>query len=83
MGKAKRELIEARKAIYETPEESTLQEYDNINKKIENDNIVREDTAVLLRKRLMQYSSNAGLSLCEHLDLENVDSFIQWVLKNT
>lgn len=83
MGKASRELAEARKACFEVPEEKNddnnivIPEYNPEEK-----HIYRIDTSLLLRKRLIEYSQNAGLSLCEHLDINNVDNFVDWIMKN-
>lgn len=82
MGKADRELTEARKSIYEQSEELIIQEYDNTEQKIDNENNIREDTVLLLKKRLIEYSNNSGLSLCEYLDINNIDNYIQWILNN-
>lgn len=83
MGKASRELAEARKDCFELPEEKNDDNDVNIpDYKPEKEYIYRIDTALLLRKRLIEYSQNAGLSLCEHLDINNVDNFVNWIMKN-
>ena len=83
MGKASRELAEARKACFEVHEEKNEDNNTvSYEYKPEEDHMYRVETSILLRKRLIEYSQNSGLSLCEHLDTGNVDNFVNWIIKN-
>lgn len=85
MGKASRELNEAYKAIYETQEELHTEQdeqYNNVlfHKENENRNHMLE-TAIILRNNLIMYTEQGSYSLCEHLDINNVYNFVQYILK--
>lgn len=80
MGKAKRKLEEARKALnhIEIPVRNES-ELDNSRDVIfEKDYLI--NTAILLRRRLVQYVESEGYPMCEFLDLENMTNYIDWCL---
>lgn len=85
MGKATRRLLATRKECFEPVQDKPL---DNAPQDVENDGeyekekneIRRLETSFLLRKRLMHFVEDEGLPLCEFLDIESLDDFVQWVL---
>lgn len=85
MGKAKRKLIAARKAYYDyVYDDCDLEEQqpDFETKRIETE-MYNTDTAFILQQRLIEYAMENNWPLCEFLDLENVENFIQWMLYET
>ena len=80
MGKAKRQLAEAHKAMYETQEDTPNTEYDSFQNTEGNDEYL-VDTSVILRANLIEYAQKGAFPLCEHLDIQNVHNFVIWLLK--
>jgi hypothetical protein len=80
MGKAKRQLIQARKAFYEDVEsESSDDSWDiEYEKHLEDQKI--KNASIILREKLIQYADEGSWPLCEYLDLDNVDNFVKWVI---
>ena len=83
MGKNSKDISENQKQYFEVSEE-TNDDNDiiTLEYKSEEKNIYQLDTSILLRKRLIEYSQNSGSTLCEYLDINNVDNFVEWILKN-
>lgn len=90
MGKAKRQLIAARKECME--EKNAEKEAEIILEKAEQNSAEIEerqnqvkiekiaDTTIKLRSDLLRYADENALSICEHLNRTNVYNFIEWVL---
>lgn len=41
-----------------------------------------KNASVLLRKRMIEYSKENYLPLCEYLDISNVHNFVTWIMLN-
>lgn len=85
MGKASRQLNQARQECYETIEDTNnYSDKDSEEVKQEarelNDSYDRE-TAEIIRTQLIEYSQNGAYPLCEYLDIENTTNFTKWLLK--
>lgn len=87
MGKAKQKLMDARKACFDNmetdnsshvviKEEECLDEYDDIEK----NEMYLLDTSIMLRKRLIEYADEGSYPLCEYLDIDNVEIYLEWLL---
>jgi hypothetical protein len=85
MGKASRQLNQARQECYETNEntynysDKDLEELKQEAKEL-NESYDRE-TAEIIRTQLIEYSQNGAYPLCEYLDIENTTNFTKWLLK--
>jgi len=86
MGKASRQLNQARQECYEINEDTNnyssdkdLEELKQEAKEL-NDSYDRE-TAEIIRAQLIEYAQNGAYPLCEYLDIENTTSFTKWLLK--
>lgn len=81
MVKAKRKLTDLNN-FYETNQDTSLNE---IGDDSEYENEIKEqyfnDTVVLLRRRLIEYSEQGVWPLCELLDFANVENYVQWLLR--
>ena len=85
MGKSKKKNFEDQKPYLEHYEEKNDSNDNNLTfeSNLEEEKYIYNlDTSILLRKRLIEYSQNAGLTLCEHLDINNVHNFLNWIIKN-
>ena len=88
MGKATRKLSAVRKEecfepIQSKPlEPSSMkneEEYE-IEYETEKKEMYRIETSFLIHKRLMQFVEEGAYPLCEFLDVESIDDFVQWIL---
>lgn len=84
MGKNNKQFSEDRNTLFDVSSDINNNDDDIIATEynLDEKNMYRLDTSILLRKRLIEYSQNAGFTLCEHLDINNVDNFVEWILKN-
>lgn len=86
MGKAKQQLLAARESYYETNQEIEIE----IEIELENDEEYIEEekkyyllnTSFILRNHLMEYTDNCVLPLCEYLDFNNVENYVNWLLNH-
>ena len=81
MGKAKRKLMEARKACYEQEKVEEPKE-EPVDPEYEKNQLMlyRSETALILRKRLIEFSERGGYPLCEYLDFTNTENYVTWLL---
>ena len=86
MGKAKRQLNEARKEIfseisrkyenetYSDQELDTYTEEEDVGHKI-------IELSYDIRETLFKYVDDVGYPLCEYLDMDNMINYVEWLLK--
>ena len=74
MGKSKRQLEKERKKIYN--EEIYITSQENIEEK---QNDIKE-TTILIQKELLRFCNENSWPLCEYLDLQNIENFVEWLL---
>jgi hypothetical protein len=82
MGKKAKLLTLARNAGYERaetqpPEKDSIE--DSKEYKIYNRDVYNLDTAVKIQQSLIQYTLDGYYPLCDFLDLENVENFLQYL----
>lgn len=88
MGKASRQLNQARQECYEINEntynysDKDLEDLEELKQEAKelNESYDRE-TAEIIRTQLIDYSQNGAYPLCEYLDIENTTNFTKWLLK--
>jgi hypothetical protein len=84
MGKASRQLTNARNQLNEEIEENNKQESEDIeNIFIDDINIVAKDEEIVfnIREEMLEFCDHNSYALCEYLDLENLGNFIKWLRK--
>ena len=86
MGKASRQLNQARQECYDTNENinNNYSDIDSEELKEEarelKDSYDRE-TAEIIRSQIIEYAQNGAYPLCEYLDIENTTNFTKWLIK--
>ena len=82
MGKAKQQLLAARESCYETNQEIELDNDEENDKEYieEEKELYLLDTAFILRNHLMEYADICAIPLCEYLDFNNIENYVNWLL---
>lgn len=81
MGKSSRKLLIARKECYEDESFSDVEDstvdicQENLNKEYD------YDSAVFLYDKIMEYVKEGYYPMCEYLNLNDVERFLQWILE--
>ena len=86
MGKAKRLLNEARKEVFKEigrkyNQESDPVYYHDTHEDDQDADTVLIDLAYDIRQALFEYVNETAYPLCEHLDIDNMISYVDWVLE--
>jgi hypothetical protein len=85
MGKAKRQLNEARKEAFKEITRKYNQEPDTVHyhdthEDDRNDNTRLVDLAYDIRQALFEHVNETACPLCEYLDIDNMINYVEWVL---
>ena len=82
MGKAKRQLLAARESCYDTIKEIESDDEEKDKEYIKEKEYYLLDTVFILRDNLMKYTDDCVIPLCEYLDINNVENYLNWVVKH-
>jgi len=81
MGKAKQQLLAARESYYTKNLEIDNDEENDKEYIEEEKKYYLLDTSFILRNHLMEYTDDCVIPLCEYLDFNNVENYVNWLLK--
>tara|TARA_Y100000389_G_C17458512_1_gene519867 strand:+ start:1305 stop:1553 length:249 start_codon:yes stop_codon:yes gene_type:complete len=79
MGKASRQLSEARHELNKEMEENNTEKIINENNIETTNTSFNNEFAHTVRQEMLEYCDNNSYALCEYLDLENLSNFIFWL----
>ena len=81
MGKNENKDTEKYQILFESDQFDIVEEndiMDELDDEIHYQKLI--ETAEILRKRLIEFSDENALPLCEYLDMENTYNFVEWVV---
>ena len=84
MGKASRQLTNARNELNKEIEENNkLQndDFESLNIYNENSAPTDEQNIFYIREEMLKFCDHNSYALCEYLDIENLGNFIKWIRK--